>query len=156
MIFSRQIKSGVQKNIYSVWSLVMHKRLTGGTKRPIHCRFDIGESRHPWVGVCLGPIVFFQKVWKQKSWIFLHEVEKMISVIFVQDQSKKLNFSSLKKYTLFSRDKSKFFVQSFSLLKLAKLNFSSLKKKTSFSRDKSKFFIKSFSLLKLAKLKFSS
>ena len=26
----------------------------------------IGESRQPWAGVCLGPIVFFQKVWKEK------------------------------------------------------------------------------------------
>ena len=27
----------------------------------------IGGSRQPWVGVCLVPIVFFQKVCKEKS-----------------------------------------------------------------------------------------
>ena len=31
---------------------------------------NIGKSRRPWVCLCLGPIVFFQKVWKEKSWIF--------------------------------------------------------------------------------------
>ena len=41
----------------------------------------IGESRQPWAGVCLGPIVIFQK---GKILNFLHEVEKMITVIFVQ------------------------------------------------------------------------
>ena len=33
-------------------------------------------SRQPWDGVCLGPIVFFQKVWKEKSWIFYMKLRK--------------------------------------------------------------------------------
>ena len=57
----------------------------------------------------------FSKSMKGKILNFLHEVEKMISVISVQVQ--------LKKKASFSRDKSKIFVQSFSLLKLAKPSF---------------------------------
>ena len=45
---------------------------------------EVEESRQPWAGVCLGPTVCFQKVWKEKSWIFLHVVEKMISIISIQ------------------------------------------------------------------------
>ena len=32
--------------------------------------YQVGDSRQHWTIVCLGPIVFFQKVWKEKFWIF--------------------------------------------------------------------------------------
>ena len=50
----------------------------------------------------------FSKSMKGKILNLLHEVEKMISVISIQVYLQKLDFP-LKKYTLFSRDKSKFF-----------------------------------------------
>ena len=43
--------------------------------------FAVRESRQPWTN---RPIVFFQKVWKEKSWIFYMKLNKIISVIFVQ------------------------------------------------------------------------
>ena len=45
---------------------------------PMQCSYvnHIGESRQPWVGVCLGAIRFFQKVWKEKSWIFYMKLRK--------------------------------------------------------------------------------
>ena len=81
-----------------------------------------GESaalgrRMPWASR------LFSKSVKGKILNFLYQVQKMISVISVKVQSKKLDFPSSKKLTSFSRDKSKFFVQSCSLLKLVKLNF---------------------------------
>ena len=60
---------------------------------------------------------------KGKILNYLHDVEKIFSVISVQIKSEKLDFPSLKKYTSFAREKIKFFAQSLSLLKLAKLNF---------------------------------
>ena len=38
--------------------------------------YYVRESRQPWAGVCLGSIVFFQKVWKEKSWIFYIKLRK--------------------------------------------------------------------------------
>ena len=83
---------------------------------------DRGESaalgrRMPWANR------LFSKSMKTEIMNFLHEVEKMILVIAVHVSSKKLDFPSLKKKTSFSRDGSNFFVQSFSVLKLAILNF---------------------------------
>ena len=59
----------------------------------------------------------FSKSMKEKILNFLHEVQKMISVISVQVYSKNW-ISLLKKKTSLSKDKSKFYVQRFSLLKL--------------------------------------
>ena len=52
----------------------------------------VGESRHPWAGVYLGPIVFFFLSMKGKILNFLHEVQKIISVISVQINKKKIRF----------------------------------------------------------------
>ena len=57
---------------------------------------------------------------------FLHEVEKVISVISIQDLSKKIDFPSLKKKTSISREKSKCFLQFF-FIKIGKTEFSFLK-----------------------------
>ena len=48
---------GLFKNNFFVYNNIMHIK-------------NVEESRQPWAGVCLSPIVFFQKVWKEKSWIF--------------------------------------------------------------------------------------
>ena len=37
---------------------------------------QLGESRQPWANVCLEPIVFFQKVWKEKFLIFYMKLRK--------------------------------------------------------------------------------
>ena len=36
----------------------------------------VGERRQSWTGVSLGPIVFFRKIWKEKSWIFYMKLKK--------------------------------------------------------------------------------
>ena len=63
---------------------------------------SVGESRQPWANR------LFSKSMKGKILNFLHEVEKMISVISVQVYSKKLNFPSLKKIDLIFKSKLKY------------------------------------------------
>ena len=55
---------------------------------------SIGESRQHWAGVCLGPIVFFQKIWKEKSWTFYMKLRKWFLNLM------KLDVPSLKKIDL--------------------------------------------------------
>ena len=66
----------------------------------------------------------FSKIMKRKILNFLHEVQKFFFGNLCPNLIEKIGFPFFKKKKIsFSRDKSKFFVQSFSLTKLAKLNF---------------------------------
>ena len=103
-------------------------------------KFWVGKSRQPWAVVCLGPIynkyrTFFTEILSQYYYLSLM-INIFSKFLFKKEQkfwvgksrqpwANRLFSKSIKGkiLTLFSRDKSKFFIQSFTLLKLAKLNF---------------------------------
>ena len=75
--------------------------------------FNVGESRQPWAGVCLAPITCFQKVWKEKTWIFYTKLRKLDS-------------PSLKKIDLIFKRRKYIFCSKFFSIKIGKTEFSFL------------------------------
>ena len=61
------------------------------------------KSRQPWAGVCLRPHIFFLSM-KGKILSFLHEVEKVISVICIRviciQESEKVEFPFISRFHL--------------------------------------------------------
>ena len=60
----------------SIWKRLLPLYIFRITSRGDKYRLLLGDSQQPWAGVCLGPIVFFQKVWKEKSWNFYMNLKK--------------------------------------------------------------------------------
>ena len=83
----------------------------------------VGKSRQSWTAYALGQSSFLKKSERKdlefSTWSWENDFDNLCPSLF-----EKIGFSFFKKkLTSFSRDKSKFFVQSISLFKLAKLHF---------------------------------
>ena len=104
--------------------LKLHKNIILTLANVFTGNLTVGESRQPWVGICLGPIVFFFKKYERKNLeIFTGSSEKDFGNL-CPSLVGKIGFSFFKKNkTHFQETKVNFVCLKFFSIKIGKTEF---------------------------------